>query len=73
MTIADLLLCHANGTPHVTDPRLAKVRPITSVSRKVFWCAVSEILTVVIRCYPLLSVVPRESPGERAREGHEPR
>jgi hypothetical protein len=31
MTVADPLLWHANGTPHVTEPRLAKERTIT-------WC-----------------------------------
>ena len=28
-----------------------------------FWCTISEILTVVVR----------ESPGDRARKGHKPR
>jgi hypothetical protein len=39
---------------------------VTAVSSEVFWSAVSEILTVVVRG-------PRESPGERARDGHKPR
>jgi hypothetical protein len=46
--------------------RLAKVRLILIVSRKVFWCTVSSILT-------LFSMVPCESMRARAREGHEPR
>jgi hypothetical protein len=46
--------------------RLAKVWPITACEQRNVLSAIGEILTVVVRG-------PRESPGERAREGHEAR